>query len=108
MTLAPGHFHAALVHKQMVPGVHPRVHVYAPLDADLLAHLDRVAAFNARADDPTAWELDVRAGGDYLGRFLREQPGNTVVIAGRNRPKIDLHPGGRSRTGCTSWPTSRG
>jgi predicted dehydrogenase len=60
------------------------------LDPDLLAHLGRVAAFNARPDDPTAWELDVRAGGDYLGRLLREQPGNTVVVAGRNRRKIDL------------------
>lgn len=90
MTLAPGHFHAALVHKQMAPGVHPRVYVYAPLDTDLLAHLGRVAGFNARAVNPTAWELDVRAGGDFLRRFLQEQPGNAVVIAGRNRPKIDL------------------
>jgi len=90
MTLSPGHFHAALVHKQMVPGVHPRVHVYAPLDGDLLAHLTRIAGFNSRPDTPTAWELDVRAGGDFLCRFLQEQPGNTVVIAGRNRPKIDL------------------
>src|SRR5215213_8434472 len=90
MTLAPGHFHAALVQKHALAGVHPRAHVYAPLDDDLFAHLGRVAAFNRRADRPTAWELDVRAGGDYLGRMLREQPGNTVVIAGRNRPKIDL------------------
>jgi predicted dehydrogenase len=90
MTLCPGHFHAALVHKQMVPGVHPRVYVYAPLDADLLAHLARFIEFNSRPASPTAWELDVRAGGDYLGRFLQEQPGNTVVVAGRNRPKIDL------------------
>jgi predicted dehydrogenase len=90
MTLAPGHFHAALVHKQPAPWVHPRVHVYAPLDADLLAHLARVAGFNSRPDDPTTWEVDVRAGGDYLRRFLQEQPGNTAVIAGRNRAKIDL------------------
>lgn len=90
MTVAPGHFHAALVQKRMPPGVHPRAYVYAPLDADLLAHLDRVAAFNARPDAPTAWDLDVRAGADYLGRFLREQPGNTVVLSGKNRPKIGL------------------
>jgi predicted dehydrogenase len=90
MTLAPGHFHAALVHKQMVPGVHPRVYVYAALDADLVAHLGRVTGFNTRAVTPTAWELDIRAGGDYFRRFLQEQPGNTVVLAGRNRPKIDL------------------
>jgi predicted dehydrogenase len=89
MTLAPGHFHAALVHKAMDPGISPRVHVYAPLDADLVAHLDRVVGFNARQADPTAWEFDVRAGANYLERFLREQPGGAVVIAGRNRPKID-------------------
>jgi predicted dehydrogenase len=90
MILAPGHFHAALIHKQMVPGVHTRVYVYAPLDADLLDHLGRMVAFNARTTDPTTWEVDVRAGGDHLGRFLQEQPGNAVVVAGRNRPKIDL------------------
>ncbi len=90
VTLAPGHFHAALVHKRAAAGVDPRAHVYAPLDADLVAHLDRVAAFNARPDDPTRWELDVRAGGDFLDRFLRERPGNAVVLSGRNKPKIDL------------------
>ena len=90
MTLAPGHFHAALVQKRALHGVHHRAYVYAPLDADTLAHLGRIAAFNARADRPTAWEIDLRAGGDYLARFAREQPGNAVVISGRNRPKIDL------------------
>ena len=90
VTVAPGHFHAALVQKHATPGVHRRVHVYAPLDADLVAHVGRVAAFNTRPDDPTAWELDVRAGADWRERFLREQPGNTVVLSGRNRPKVGL------------------
>ena len=31
MTLDPGHFHAALVQKEMYPGVATVVHVYAPL-----------------------------------------------------------------------------
>src|SRR3954453_7288217 len=84
MTIAPGHFHAALVQKRMLPGVHRRCHVYAPLDADLVAHLDRLAGFNTRPNDPTAWEVDVRTGADYLDRFQREQPGNTVVLSGRN------------------------
>lgn len=87
--LAPGHFHAALVQKEMIPGVSPRVFVYAPLDYDLLAHLSRVQAFNTRSTNPTAWELDVRAGSNYLERYLREPVGNTAVIAGRNRLKID-------------------
>jgi predicted dehydrogenase len=90
MTVAPGHFHAALVQKRALPGVHSRAYVYGPLDADTVAHLARVASFNTRREDPTAWELDVRAGGDYLERFVREQPGNTVVLSGRNRPKIGL------------------
>ncbi|MDY3563274.1 hypothetical protein R5W23_004774 [Gemmata sp. JC673] len=90
MTLAPGHFHAALVQQRMLPGVHHRAHVYAPLDADTLTHLERIAGFNARAEHPTTWDIDLRAGGDYRERFAREQPGNATVISGRNRPKIDL------------------
>lgn len=90
MTLAPGHFHAALVQKRHLNGVHPRAHVYGPLDTDTLAHVARVASFNARRENPTAWCLDVRTGPDYLERFLREQPGNTVVLGGRNKPKIEL------------------
>ena len=90
MTLAPGHFHAALVQKRALHGVHPRAYVYAPLDADTVAHVARIAGFNTRRDHPTAWDLDLRAGADYLERFAREQPGNTVVISGRNRPKIEL------------------
>jgi predicted dehydrogenase len=90
ITLAPGHFHAALVQKRAIPGVARKSYVYAPLDGDLVAHLTRLAAFNARPDDPTDWEVEVRAGPNYLDRLLRETPGNTVVLSGRNRPKIDL------------------
>ena len=88
VTLAPGHFHAALVQKEMPPGVHPRVHVYAPLDYDLLTHLARIQAYNNRPTQPTTWEMDLRVGPNYYERFLREPVGNTAVIAGRNRPKI--------------------
>jgi predicted dehydrogenase len=89
ITLDPGHFHAALVQKEAYPEVDRRAHVYAPLGPDLLAHLVRVAGFNARAERPTAWELEVHAGPDYLDRLLRERPGDVVVLAGRNRVKID-------------------
>jgi predicted dehydrogenase len=89
MTLDPGHFHAALVQKDMYPNVSPRVDVYAPLGPDLLGHLARVAAFNLRADKPTAWNLEVHTGPDYLERMLREKPGNVVVLSGRNNGKID-------------------
>jgi predicted dehydrogenase len=89
MTLDPGHFHAALVQKSMYPGVSPRVDVYAPLGSDLVAHLGRVAAYNTRTDAPTAWQLEVHTGPEFLERMLREKPGNLVVISGRNRGKID-------------------
>jgi predicted dehydrogenase len=88
MTLDPGHFHAALVHKEMHPGIDPVVHVYGPLGADLIAHLGRVASFNARAERPTAWQLEIHAGPDSRERLVREKPGNVVVLSGRNRDKL--------------------
>jgi predicted dehydrogenase len=89
LTLDPGHFHAALVQKEMYPGVAPTVHVYAPSGPDLQAHLDRIAGFNSRADRPTAWQVAVHIGPDPLGRLLAEKKGNVVVLSGRNRGKID-------------------
>jgi len=53
MTLEPGHFHAALIQKEMYPDVAPQVHVYGPLGFDLTEHLNRIARFNLRADKPT-------------------------------------------------------
>jgi predicted dehydrogenase len=88
MILDPGHFHAALVLKEMYPTVSPRVDVYAPLGPDLLDHLKRVARFNAREERPTAWNIDVHCGVDALERLCRERPGNVVILSGRNRDKI--------------------
>lgn len=91
ITLSPGHFHAALIQKQMRPGVAAQARVYAPFDADLLAHLARIHSFNSRSDNPTAWQLEVYAGPDYLARFRQDaRPGDVAVFAGRNRVKIDL------------------
>lgn len=90
ITLAPGHFHAALVQKRMLPGIAPRVAVYAPLDRDLAAHVQRIALFNSREEEPTHWELDIHAGPDWRERFALDPPGNVVVIAGRNRQKLEL------------------
>lgn len=89
ITLDPAHFHAALVQKEMYSGVAKQVHVYAPLGADLAAHLNRIAGFNTRSDNPATWELEVHAGGDFLHRLVAERPGNVVVLSGRNRKKID-------------------
>ncbi|HSB16518.1 MAG TPA: putative oxidoreductase C-terminal domain-containing protein [Bryobacteraceae bacterium] len=90
ITLNPGHFHAALVQKEMYPDVSRQAAVYGPLGPDLLEHLGRVVRFNVREESPTAWELDVRCSPRYLDRMLADRPGNVVVIAGRNRAKIDL------------------
>lgn len=89
MTLDPGHFHAALVQKEMYPGVSSQVDVYAPLGPDLIGHLNRVSSYNLRAASPTSWRLDVHTGDDYLARMLRDKPGTVVVLSGRNAGKIE-------------------
>src|SRR3954464_14597678 len=82
MTCDPGHFHAALVQKEMYPGVSPTVHVYAPLGPDLLAHLARIGGFTSRPQAPTAWQLEVHTAPEPLSRMLAERPGNVVLLSG--------------------------
>ncbi|HVX64963.1 MAG TPA: putative oxidoreductase C-terminal domain-containing protein [Bryobacteraceae bacterium] len=89
MVLDPGHFHAALLQKEMLEGVSDTVNVYAPLGPDLLAHLGRIAAFNSRAEQPTHWRSRIYAAPDYFERMLAERPGNVVVLSGRNLGKMD-------------------
>ena len=87
--LDPGHFHASLIQREMYPGVDPRATVYAPLAPELLDYLGRVSLFNNRKNDPTRWRLDIHTGDDPLEHMLRDRSGNVVILAGRNRPKID-------------------
>ena len=89
ITLDPGHFHAALVQKNMYPDVSPIVHVYAPAGNDVQFHLDRINSYNARADNPTHWQEKVYTGSDYFEKMLSEKAGNVIVIAGNNRIKAD-------------------
>jgi predicted dehydrogenase len=89
LTYDPGHCHAALVQKEMYPGVSPTCHVYAPLGPDLLAHLGRIAAFNARKASPADWRVELHSCPSPLERMITEKPGNVVVLSGRNRHKID-------------------
>jgi predicted dehydrogenase len=87
MTLAPGHFHAALVQKSMVPGIAPEVDVYAPEGPELDRHLALIDEFNRRAENPTHWKTQVHKSPDYLAEMLRDKPGNLVVISGNNAKK---------------------
>jgi len=89
VTLDPGHFHAALFQREMLPGIAEEAFVYAPLGPDLAAHLNRVAQFNLRREKPTSWRLRVCTGPDFLERMLRERPGQIVVMSGRNCGKIE-------------------
>ncbi len=89
VTVDPGHFHAALVQKSMYPQVDPVVRVYAPAGADVQLHLDRIKAYNTRADKPTSWKEEVYTGNDFFEHMLADKPGNVVVLAGNNRLKTE-------------------
>src|SRR5262245_46662006 len=89
MILDPGHFHAALVQKEMYRGVDPKVDVYAPLSGDLYEHLKRIDAYNRRPAEPTSWTIEVHSSPDFFQRMLNDRPGNVVVMSGRNKNKIE-------------------
>jgi predicted dehydrogenase len=89
ITLAPGHFHAALVQKTSYPGVSKDVYVYSPAGADLDEHLKKIEAYNTRPDNPTEWNEVVYTGDDFLEKMLKEKRGNVMVTAGNNGSKTD-------------------
>ena len=85
----PGHFHAALVQKEMYETLSPVAHVYAPLGPELLDYLGHIARFNSAAEKATAWQLSIEASADFLKRLSQEPAGGVAVIAGRNGVKIE-------------------
>ncbi len=89
MTLDPGHFHAALVQKEMYAQIDPTVYVYAPEGQDVKDHLNRIEGYNKRAEIPTHWEEVVYTGPNFLQKMLDQKPGNVVVISGNNLKKSD-------------------
>ncbi len=89
MTLDPGHFHAALVQKEMYNNVSSRVYVYAPGGPELREHLALIQRYNTRQENPTHWDEYVYTGSDYLEKMLKEKPGNVVIIAGNNSKKTE-------------------
>ncbi len=91
ITLDPGHFHAALVQKFMLPGVSPEVLVFAPEGDDVAQHLKRIEGFNKRTENPTRWVEKVYTGPDYLARALASRGSSmVVVISGNNARKTEF------------------
>lgn len=89
MSLDPGHFHAGLIHKSMYPQVDSTVYVFAPEGAELKDYMNRLAGYNNREEEPTAWNLQVSTGDDYLEKMISTKPGNVMMVAGKNDRKID-------------------
>ena len=89
ITLDPGHFHAALVQKNMYQQVYPEVFVYAPAGDDLNEHLKKIDAYNSRSDNPTKWNSFVYEGDDFFAKMIAEKKGNVMVTAGNNRKKTE-------------------
>ena len=89
LTLDPGHFHAALVQKNMYDQINSEVFVYAPEGNDVNEHVKRILGYNARAENPTKWFEKVYRGADYLEKMISEKRGNVVVLSGNNRIKSD-------------------
>jgi predicted dehydrogenase len=87
ITVDPGHFHAALVQKTMYPEVDSVVHIYAPESDDLQQHMDRISAYNKRADDPTDWKSKIFVGAHFFDEMITQKKGNVVVLAGNNGKK---------------------
>jgi len=89
ITLAPGHFHAALLQKSMYSEVDSTVYVFAPEGPELKSHLALINEYNTRKEKPTSWNEKVYTGPDYLEQMVQSKPGNMVVIAGNNQLKTD-------------------
>lgn len=89
MTLDPGHFHAALVHKTMYPEVDSTIYVFAPEGPEVEDFLNKIESYNSRKEIPTHWKVEVSLGEDYLDRMIAQKPGNVMIVAGKNSQKID-------------------
>ena len=87
MTIDPGHFHAALVQKQMYDEVSPDVFIFAPVGPDVQDYLSIIDGYNNRSANPTSWENHLYTGPDFLRKMITERPGNVMVTAGNNRKK---------------------
>ena len=107
VVLNPGHFHAALTLRKSHPRLSNDVYIYAEDGPEVESFLRIVQTFNARAQDPTRWNLRVYRGSDYLQRLRSERPGDVVIIAGRNDTRMQsihlLHAEGFLVLGDKPW-----
>lgn len=87
ITLAPEHFHAALVQKKMYPQVNRDVYVYGASNEAVKNHLQLINSYNNNKNNPTHWNEVVYTGSDFLTKMLKEKKGNVVVLAGNNKEK---------------------
>src|SRR5690606_26139516 len=89
MTLDPGHFHSALVQKNMYPEVDSHAFVFAPEGNEVNMHLQRIEQYNNRPDNPTHWNEVVYTGSDFAEKMFTEKPGNVMIVAGNNQKKTN-------------------
>lgn len=89
MTVAPGHFHAALIQKYMYPQVDSKFFVYAPEGPEVQDYLSRIDAYNSRSENPTRWKENLYLGDDFFQKMLDQKPGNLVTLAGNNKDKTE-------------------
>ena len=109
--LEPGHFHAALTLRVRSPRVDPAIHLYATPGPERDAFVALVRSFNARAEDPTQWNLVVHESDDPERALVDERRGAAAVLAGRNQPKLGaiarLHAAGFHVLADKPWLTDR-
>ncbi|NND05480.1 MAG: oxidoreductase [Saprospiraceae bacterium] len=89
MNVDPGHFHAALVQKDMYPEVSETVYVYAPDGPEVDNHLGAIEGYNTRPERPTSWNEKVYRGSDFFEKMLSEKPGNVMIVSGNNAKKTN-------------------
>lgn len=87
--LDPGHFHAALLQKQMYATIDSNVYVYAPETSDADVYFNLVKQYNTRQLNPTRWNLHLYRGNDYFEKLLEQKNGNLVIVSGNNSRKIE-------------------
>ncbi len=85
--IAPAHFHASLVQKDMISDADTCVRVFAPDSAGITTYLDFINTYNTRENNPTRWHILTITGNDFLDRFAADTTTNIAVIAGNNRDK---------------------